>query len=187
MIMALGAQSAMAWAGCILLLWHNMIVKPALFIAGDEARQIYGTDDVRSMVGLIKLAPLIAMVFFLQAMSLAGIPPLSGFWGKLVLFMQGAELGHLALIFATILGGFLTLMSMLKIWIAVFWGEPTTSTTQGQFKTTPASVTFLVIALLMGLGAYYFSQSAVDAAESVKDFLSYYQAVIELPVKGARL
>src|SRR5690606_6311467 len=58
------------------------------------------------------------------ALSLAGLPPLSGFWGKLFLVEAGLELGQYTVVGVALAVGFLTLYSMTKIWNEVFWKKP---------------------------------------------------------------
>src|SRR5690606_7314616 len=66
-----------------------------------------------------KLSLLIAVVFF----SLVGIPPLSGFWPKIYLFEAGFEMGQYAYIGALIVGSFVTLYAIARVWAAVFWKD----------------------------------------------------------------
>lgn len=73
----------------------------------------------------MKVAPFLAILFFIPAMNLGGIPPMSGFIGKLGLLRAGAELGT-PLAWAAMVGGvvtsLLTLMAMAKVWNRAFWG-----------------------------------------------------------------
>ncbi|HMR47932.1 MAG TPA: hypothetical protein PKE40_01060, partial [Arachnia sp.] len=66
-------------------------------------------------------------LFFVPAMNLAGIPPLSGFIGKLGLLQAGAAFGG-PLVWLTMTGGIitslLTLIAMAKVWNRAFWGVP---------------------------------------------------------------
>jgi multicomponent Na+:H+ antiporter subunit D len=65
----------------------------------------------------------LALLFLLPALSLAGLPPFSGFVGKLGLVTAGFEAEEWAMVAVALVGSLLTLISMTKIWIGVFWGD----------------------------------------------------------------
>ena len=66
-----------------------------------------------------------AVLFLLPALSLAGIPPFSGFVAKFAVLDASAKASEWVGFGAAIAVGFLTLFSMFKIWIGAFWGQPT--------------------------------------------------------------
>ena len=84
-----------------------------------------GTSSLDGLGGLLKVSPLLALLFFFPAMNLAGIPPLSGFIGKLGLLEAGVGVGT-PLAWLVVAGGvvtsLLTLMAMAKVWNRAFWG-----------------------------------------------------------------
>lgn len=123
MIFGLGLFTVAGLAGAVLYIVHNMIVKTALLLVAVIVERRAGSSRLSEVGGLVRSAPLVAVLFALPALSLAGIPPFSGFLGKLMLIDAG--LGARAWIVTGIaLGtGLLTMFSMLKIWGGVFWGE----------------------------------------------------------------
>ena len=76
----------LAIAGAVAITLHNILVKSSLLLAGGTIAALAGSDDLKKTAHLYRAAPALAVVFLLQALSLAGFPPLSGFWGKLLLF-----------------------------------------------------------------------------------------------------
>jgi multicomponent Na+:H+ antiporter subunit D len=120
-IMGLGLASALGIGAGILFTAHVMIVKTALFMLGGAAEIIYGTGDLKKMGGLAKREPWLALFWFLGILSLAGIPPLSGFFGKLALLQAGVIQGQYAIVLVGAGVSLLTFFSMLKIWNEVFW------------------------------------------------------------------
>lgn len=79
------------------------------------------------VAGLARLSPLLGLLFFVPAMNLAGIPPFSGFLGKLGLLQAGVELGT-PLAYALVIGGvltsLLTLLAVARVWNRAFWRQP---------------------------------------------------------------
>ncbi|HEX9874164.1 MAG TPA: Na+/H+ antiporter subunit D [Deferrimonas sp.] len=122
MVMGLALFTPLALAGSIFYIIHHIIVKTNLFLASGVVLQLRGTLELNRLGGLYLRSPLLALLFLIPALSLAGLPPLSGFWAKLLLIRAGLETGSYS-IAATALGvSFLTLFSMTKIWGKVFWG-----------------------------------------------------------------
>jgi multicomponent Na+:H+ antiporter subunit D len=124
MVMGLALFTPVALAGSIFYIIHHIIVKTNLFLVSGVVLQLRGTLELNRLGGLYQRAPTLALLFLVPALSLAGLPPLSGFWSKLLLVRAGLETGNY-LIAATALGvGLLTLFSMIKIWGKAFWGGP---------------------------------------------------------------
>jgi multicomponent Na+:H+ antiporter subunit D len=125
MIFGLAVFTPLAVAAGLFHTIHNMVAKTALIFAGGIAEGIGGSGKLGDVRGLARTHPWVAAGFFVPAMSLAGLPALSGFWGKLLLVVGGFRAGAFAVTAISLAVGLLTLASMLKIWTAVFWGEPT--------------------------------------------------------------
>ncbi len=73
--------------------------------------------------GVYKYYPIIGLLFLIPALSLAGIPPLSGFWAKFVVIRAGLDIQEYLVVGVALLVGLLTLFSMTKIWNEVFWKD----------------------------------------------------------------
>lgn len=124
MVMGLGLYSSMAIAGAIYYIAHHIIVKSSLFLFAGATQKITGTTDLKKMSGLLKTHPMLGWLFGISAISLAGIPPLSGFFSKFALILDGMEQGRYVIVIVALIVGLLTLFSMLKIFMYSFWGEP---------------------------------------------------------------
>ena len=96
MLLGLGLFTPLALAGTVFYLIHHIVVKTNLFLVGGIVRRLGGTLELGSLGGLYRSRPGLALLFLVPAFSLAGIPPLSGFWGKLVLVKAGLDAGHYA-------------------------------------------------------------------------------------------
>lgn len=124
MIFGLALFTPLALAAGLFHTVHNMLAKTALVFAGGIAERIGGSGKLGDVRGLVGTQPWLAAGFFVAAMSLAGVPPSSGFWGKWFLVAGGLAAGAPVATGISLLVGLLTLASMLKIWNATFWGKP---------------------------------------------------------------
>ena len=174
----------LAVAGAIFFILHNMVVKCCLFLCGGLMIEHAGSDDLPHIGGLLKRAPWLAVLFILAALSLAGLPPLSGFFGKWVLISESFHQQRYTLAGFALATSLLTLLSMLKIWSYGFW-----SPAQGQHVTEPErkpkvaggmfAITLLVIvALSMGFFAQNWLHICTVAARNVVDPKPYIAAVL---------
>ncbi len=123
MLMGLGLFSVAGTTGAILFLVHHMPVKTVLFLVGGLIENDRGTSRLEKTGGLASRRPLIAALFAVPALSLAGLPPFSGFVAKFAVVSAGIEAANTPIVIAALVGGVLTLLSMTKIWLGVFWGE----------------------------------------------------------------
>ena len=148
-------------AGTAFFLIHNILVKANLFLLAGLIWLSAGHPDLRRIGGLYLARPWLALLFLLNAFSLVGVPPSSGFWGKFLL-VQEAFAQQRFLWGGLALGvGLLTLYSMSKIWLEGFWKphpDPTRlagSQPQGDGgpRLAYAAVTFSTL-LVLALGLY---------------------------------
>ncbi|GAB3295853.1 Na+/H+ antiporter subunit D [Parasphingorhabdus pacifica] len=125
MLFGLGVYDAAGMTGVILYVVHHITVQATLFLVSGLITRHTGTVALSRMGGLSKAAPLIAGLFALPALSLAGVPPFSGFVAKLALLQAGVEAGTwtaYAVTGGAVLTSLLTLYAMARVWTRVFWG-----------------------------------------------------------------
>lgn len=123
MIFGLGLFTLAGLAATVFYIVHHIIVKTTLFLVGGLIEERTGTGALRRLGGLLHISPLLAVLFLLPALSLAGVPPLSGFVAKLALIDAGFAIGAHTTVAVAIAVSALTLFSMTKIWSGVFWGQ----------------------------------------------------------------
>jgi multicomponent Na+:H+ antiporter subunit D len=121
MVMGLALFVPLAVAGAVFYIAHHIIVKTNLFLVSGVAHRLRGTYDLVALGGLYGERPLLAGLFLVSALSLAGVPPLSGFFAKLVLVRASLEVESYAIAIVALVVGLLTLFSMTKIWAEAFW------------------------------------------------------------------
>jgi multicomponent Na+:H+ antiporter subunit D len=124
MVFGIALGSAAGLAGAVFYVVHHITIQTALFLACGLVDRRGGTTSLRRLGGLAQLSPVLGVLFFLPAMNLAGIPPFSGFVGKLGLFRAGADDGGwmaYTLIGAGALTSLLTLYAVARVWNLAFW------------------------------------------------------------------
>jgi multicomponent Na+:H+ antiporter subunit D len=189
MTLCLAMPTPMAITGAILFLYHQMMVKGSLFLIGGSAQAYQGSDALPQMGGLWKSQFILGLLFFLQAFSLAGLPPLSGFWGKWLIVQEGIRQEAYWYVGGSLLAGVFTLVSMLKLGLGVFWGESKTIeperpiTAQGFLAMKGAAALLTVCALFMGVGFYWSIPWARQASLDVLDSNGYRLFVQSLATK----
>ncbi len=123
MVMGLGLFTLVGLAGAVLYIIHHIVVKTTLFLVAGLIELRAGTSNLAKLSGVARLEPLLAVLFLLPALSLAGIPPFSGFVAKLALVDAGIGAEAYAVVAVSLVVSLLTLYSMSKIWANAFWGR----------------------------------------------------------------
>jgi multicomponent Na+:H+ antiporter subunit D len=123
MTMGIGLFTPLALTGTVFYIIHHIIVKTNLFLISGIAARYCGSYELKDLGGLYKASPLLSILFLIPAFSLAGIPPLSGFFAKLTLIRAGLDVAHHAIVAVALGVGLLTLFSMTKIWAGAFWAQ----------------------------------------------------------------
>jgi len=142
--LTLGTTAAIA-AGLFFIL-HNILAKTNLFFAASVIDRIGGGEDLKRVGGLYRRAPWLGILFLISALSLAGIPPLSGFWAKFALVRETLGLAvyfGAAMLIAT---GVLTLFSMTKLWAEAFWKDRPEETDADRPVTAAHVVPMVILA-----------------------------------------
>lgn len=122
---ALGTELGLAAA--LYYTVHHIVVQTTLFLAVGLIEQRTGTTKISALGGLMTLSPALSWIFLIPALNLGGIPPLSGFIGKVALFFAGvldADWLTITLVAIGALTSLLTLYVIGRTWNQVFWRSP---------------------------------------------------------------
>lgn len=194
MVMGLALFTPLALAGSVFYIIHHIIVKANLFLVSGVVGRLKGTFSLKSLGGIYGTYPLFAVLFLIPALSLAGIPPLSGFWAKLTIIKSGLEKDEFIIVAIALVVGLLTLFSMTKIWTEVFWkNDPQTQNTESERNVnifTDRSVLPLIIPIIMlavlTLFIGLYPEPVISIAERASEELLNPESYIEAVLGGNR-
>ncbi|MGE6896387.1 Na+/H+ antiporter subunit D [Priestia flexa] len=168
--------------GAIYYLIHDMIIKASLFLLGGAIIAITGTSKLKEMGGLIQRHPQLGWMFFVAVVSLAGIPPLSGFVGKFLLVQGGLESQSYTFVIVLLVSSLMVLYSAMKIFMNCFWRAPKLTEEQEKGSTKgmlyPSAI-LLAISIFLGLGAEVVFPYISMAAETLMDPSIYIESVLK--------
>lgn len=172
-----------AFEGAIFYLIHDMLIKAALFMLIGIIIFKTGTTNLRKMGGLMKSSPWLAWFYLIAAFGLAGIPPLSGFIGKLLIVKGGFEAGSMWGSIIILASSLIVLLSVIRIFVYAFWGEPQAVTpvlSQKHINHIFApTVVLVLITVAYGVGAEFLTPFMEDAAKLLADPSIYIDAVMK--------
>jgi multicomponent Na+:H+ antiporter subunit D len=168
--------------GSIFYLIHDILIKGALFLLIGIVIKITGTSDLRQMGGLMKRYPALAWSYLVAAFGLAGIPPLSGFIGKLLIVQGGFEGEHNWQSIFILASSLIVLLSVMRIFIYAFWGEEKVlqklNPKTYRHLLTPA-ICLVALTVLYGVGSEYIIPFMKDATTVLLNPSVYTDAVFK--------
>ena len=194
MIAGLAIGSSGAVSGSLFYAVHSIIVMSALYLTGGVIGRIAGTFDLRELGGLYKANPFLATIFLIIGFAVAGLPPFSGFWPKLMLVKSSLQSESYVLSGAILLTGLLTTISVGRIWLYSFWRNPpaTNNHSSDRIKLTPLAhtiedSTFIIwfplcillgLIILMGIIPEFLFQIVEQGAVDLLNPVQYIESVL---------
>lgn len=186
MVMGLALLGPLALTGSIFYIAHHIIVKTNLFLVSGVVRRVAGSYELDSLGSLYRSRPALALCFLVPALSLAGVPPSSGFFAKLILIQSGVDAQQYVIVVTALVVGLLTLFSMTKIWAGAFW-KPQPSGATPPIGAAPQRISvmlalpiasFALMSLAIGLWPAPLLSLASAAAGQLLDPTEYTRAVL---------
>jgi multicomponent Na+:H+ antiporter subunit D len=190
MVMGLGLFTVVGVAAAVFSMVHHIVVKTTLFLGAGLIERTGGSSRLTRVGGMVREAPGLAVLFLLPALSLAGIPPLSGFVSKFALIDAGVASRQYAVVAVSLVVSLLTLLSMIRIWAGVFWNPAEEPPERGDGHAEPmagrkrpfwmVAPTALLVACSLAIAAaagpiYSFSERT---ARELLDPTGYVEEVI---------
>jgi multicomponent Na+:H+ antiporter subunit D len=187
MIMGLGLFTVAGLAGAIFYIIHHIVVKTTLFLTGGLVEHVAGSGRLTRVGNMVRTAPVVAVLFLVPALSLAGIPPLSGFVAKFSLVSAGTAEHSWTIVVVGIVVSLLTLFSMMKIWSGVFWSPAeeapdvaphAVGRLGGPALMVLPTAALALLSLAIAVGAASLYALSERAATDLLDPQTYIQAVL---------
>lgn len=183
MVMGLALATPLALASAIFYVLHHIVTKTNLFLVSGLIERAGGGEDLARLGALGARRAGLAVLFAVPALSLAGVPPLSGFFAKLFLLRAALDVEAFASIAVALGVSLLTLFSMTKIWNEAFW-KPAPDAQGGVPGRLPwaavgACTALAVLTVTLGLGAEALWSVAEGAAQQLLDPSAYLRTVLE--------
>ena len=167
-------------AAALIYSLNHAFAKGLLFLTGGAIADAAGTDRFSDLGGLWEGTPVLAGAFAIGGLSLIGLPPLSGFFGKLLVFDVGAQAGSDLVLAAALMGAILTIAYFTRAWNRGFWGVPGEAVRDAH-ESTPLVVVVValaVVVVLLGVGFDPVMNAAREAAMAGLDSEAYVEAVL---------
>ncbi|WP_050184220.1 Na+/H+ antiporter subunit D [Domibacillus robiginosus] len=166
-LVGLASFNIEAIQGSIYYLIHDILIKGLLFLLVGTIIHLTGKTRFDQESGLIANYPLFGWLFFIMILSLGGIPPFSGFAGKLFIGEGAIGAGHYGLTAIAFLSSLFVLYSLLRVFLIMFWGE-SSILSKNQIPLSKGMLAPLValgiITTGLGLGMDYLSPYVSEAA-----------------------
>jgi multicomponent Na+:H+ antiporter subunit D len=127
MIYGVAVGNQIGLSAAVFYVAHHIVVQTALFLVVGLVEAHTGTTSLASLGGVATTAPVVGILFFVPAMNLAGIPPFSGFLGKVGLLQAGVAAGTATayvLVAGSLVTSLLTLYAVSRVWSRAFWRSP---------------------------------------------------------------
>ncbi|MGW5452141.1 Na+/H+ antiporter subunit D [Nocardia sp. NPDC003979] len=124
MVFGIGLAGSAGLTGAVFYVAHHILVQTALFLAVGLIERQAGSVSLRRLGGLASASPLLGLLFLIPALNLGGIPPFSGFIGKVTLLEAGAADGSVlawVLVAGSVITSLLTLYAVARVWGKAFW------------------------------------------------------------------
>lgn len=124
MIFGIALSTEAGLSAAIYYVGHHIIVQTTLFLVVGLIERQAGSSSLRRLGSLAVSSPVLAVAFLIPALNLGGIPPFSGFVGKLAVVQAGAAVGgplNWALVAGAMVTSLLTLYVVARVWSKAFW------------------------------------------------------------------
>ncbi|RJQ55536.1 MAG: hypothetical protein C4521_02055 [Actinobacteria bacterium] len=186
-LLAFGWGGAGGLAAGTIYLIHHSLTKASLFLSGGHLVERAGERSIKRLGGVAGMSTSVTVAFGLGALSIAGIPPLTGYVAKLILFQAGLAAADPVLLTVAAFSSALGIAYATRMFVLVFWGAGSEEVrarwaAHKGFGLPAAALGLAGVYLVLGLWA----TPLVDLGRTVALELGQPQAYIANVLGGAR-
>lgn len=145
------------------------ISKALLFLSAGSVSHGTGTLDISELGGLRRKMPVTFGCFTIGALSLAGVPPLSGWFSKDEILLALEAHGGWGLFGCGLIVAALSALYMTRIWFRVFFGKPGIAVQSSH----ESPITMLAALVVLGIGVLGFGVASMGYAWSIGSFIDF--------------
>jgi multicomponent Na+:H+ antiporter subunit D len=185
-LFAVAQLNETALTGAMFYLVHDMLIKAALFMLIGVIIYLTGTSNLRKMGGLIKRFPTLGWFYLIAVFGLAGIPPLSGFVGKLLIIQGGFEADAVFTTMIVLLSTIVVLLSAIRIFIYAFWGEEKPLQAAVNNQTYKAQLIPTIVLVLLTVAYGVGAEWIMPFMEGAASVLANPEQYIDVVLKGGK-
>jgi len=186
MLLGLGLNSTLAMSAAIFYMVHGILIKALLFMMAGIIGRLGGSYELSELGGLYRDHPGFSILFLIAILALIGIPPLSGFWAKVMIIEASLASSDYLVIVMVLLISLITFIPLIRIWSEAFWKAAPEQVQQTSHsrpasiqKTALLPVLGLSLALLwIGFQPAWLIDAADRSAQSLLAPQSYINAVL---------
>ncbi|MBA4304403.1 MAG: Na+/H+ antiporter subunit D [Sphingobacteriaceae bacterium] len=191
MLAAVATHNQQALAGALFYMVHDMVAKTGVFLATGIMYRLVASHLYSKMGGVMQKHPGWSVLLVIPLFSLVGIPPLSGFWPKLSMLIGMATAEKWWFFGAVLVGSFITLVVVMRLWIEVFWKPASQEEVVGfryfkQYPTAKQGAMLLGMLVMVGCsllivyGAPQLQSWSLQAAEDLLSPQVYLEQVLKI-------
>ncbi|MFB6106175.1 MAG: complex I subunit 5 family protein [Halobacteriaceae archaeon] len=175
-----GSVRTLAVVAALVYALNHALSKGLLFLVTGVVRDATGAEEFAKLGGLAGRFPWLAAAFFVGALALVGIPPLAGFFGKLLVFDAAVRAGATAALGVALFGAVLTIAYYTRAWNLGFWGEqtPLVEGATADEVQVAVCVALALAVVAVGLGFDPVYRFAAAGARAALDSQGYVTAVL---------
>ncbi len=185
MVLGIAIFTPFSIAATVFCFIHHILTKAALFVSSGHFVLHFGHDDIRKMGELYKHNPWMSFVFLIPALSLTGLPPLSGFFSKFFILKSAYLVENWIMLGLGVFVAFLTLFAMFKIWNETYWKkrplevkEINPMRKKVPLGPTLSSIALCILLIMVGVFAGPLFRYSMLAAEQIVNPSIYIEAVL---------
>lgn len=178
-LIALGVATQMSVEGGLFQMFNHAILKPLLFLSAGYLVFHSGSKEISDLDGMGRIKPLTSFFFAFGAFALMGLPPLNGFWSKLMIISATVKAGMIAVAALALAGSTIEAVYYLRVVGRLFFKKHDEKI-EVKYIHAPALVAmsvFAIIALYVGLYPDALLHYLRPAAQELLDKTHYIQAI----------